>query len=194
VFVQAYNTHAVRKQDLPKRWEDLLDAKWKGKLGAEAASGEWYCALTRNVKGADELFRQIVARNGLSVHPGNSVLSNMVISGQVPLAISSYTHILADARERGAPVDWFVIEPLILRVNGVAVSRRPPHPNAARLFYEYNLGESQPLMVKLNYLSPVRKLASPPASAKTVFVDQAMGEAEATRCDAAYDALIRTKN
>src|SRR5215510_15972397 len=33
VFVQAYNTKAVRKQDLPKSWEDLLDAKWKGQLG-----------------------------------------------------------------------------------------------------------------------------------------------------------------
>src|SRR6266581_1914900 len=32
VFVQAYNTQAVRKQDLPKTWEDLLDPKWKGKL------------------------------------------------------------------------------------------------------------------------------------------------------------------
>jgi len=30
VFVQGYNTKAVRKQDLPKRWSDLLDAKWKG--------------------------------------------------------------------------------------------------------------------------------------------------------------------
>src|SRR5258707_6891425 len=35
VFVQAYNTQAVRKQDLPKTWEDLLDPKWKGKLGIE---------------------------------------------------------------------------------------------------------------------------------------------------------------
>src|SRR6266849_6257752 len=35
VLVQAYNTKAVRKEDLPKTWEDLLDPKWKGKLGIE---------------------------------------------------------------------------------------------------------------------------------------------------------------
>src|SRR5256885_11233231 len=35
VFVQAYNTKAVRKQDLPRTWEDLLDPKGKAKLGIE---------------------------------------------------------------------------------------------------------------------------------------------------------------
>src|SRR6266852_9688296 len=65
VFVQAYNTEAVKKRDLPERWTDLLDARWRGKLGVEAKSGEWYCSLLKNLgqeKGG-ELFRQIAARN-----------------------------------------------------------------------------------------------------------------------------------
>src|ERR1700704_997606 len=41
VFVQAYNTQAVRKQDLPKTWEDLLEPKWKGKLGIEQEDSDW---------------------------------------------------------------------------------------------------------------------------------------------------------
>ncbi len=188
VFVQAYNTNLVRKQDLPRRWTDLADAKWKGKLGAEAASGEWYCTLVKSVDA--ELLKTIATRNGLSVHPGNSVLANMVISGEVALAISAYTHIVYEAKDRGAPIDAFIIEPLIGRVNGVGVSRKPPHPSAARLFYEYNIGESQPLMVKLHYFSPLKKLPSPLHGAKMVFVDLAM---DAERCDNAYDALIRSR-
>jgi ABC-type Fe3+ transport system substrate-binding protein len=191
VFVQAYNTSLVRKQDLPKRWSDLLDARWKGKLGAEAASAEWYCAVVRNQ--SIDVLQQIVARNGVSVHPGNSVLANMVISGQVPLALSNYSHIVDDAKERGAPIDSFTIEPVIGRANGIGVSRKPPHPNAALLFYEYNLGEAQPLMVKLHYLSPLKKLSPPQRSAGMVFVDWAMDSAEVARCDDAYDALIKTK-
>ena len=195
VFVQAYNTNLVRKQDLPKRWTDLADAKWKGKLGAEAASGEWYCSLLKHLgeKPGGELFRSIVARNGLSVHPGNSVLANMVISGGVSLALSAYTHIVDEAKERGAPIDSFTIEPAIGRANGIGVSRKPPHPHAALLFYEYNLGEAQPLMVKLHYLSPLKKLSAPQRSANMVFVDWAMDSAEVARCDNAYDALIRLK-
>jgi iron(III) transport system substrate-binding protein len=195
VFVQAYNTSAIRKQDLPKRWNDLRDARWKGKLGAEAASGEWYCTLLKSMgeKTGTELFHSIAARNGLSVHPGNSVLANMVISGEVALAISAYSHITEEAKQRGAPIDSFAIEPVIGRVNGIGVSRKPPHPNAARLYYEYNLAEAQPLMVKLHYFSPLKKLPSPLGSAKMVFVDLAMESEEVARCDNAYDALIKTK-
>ena len=82
---------------------------------------------------------------------------------------------------------------MIGRSNGIAVSRRPPHPNAALLFYEYAIGDAQPLMVKMNYLSPVKKLASRVRGAKILFVDPAADGAEVERCDNAYDALIRTK-
>jgi iron(III) transport system substrate-binding protein len=195
VFVQAYNTGAVKKQDLPKNWGDLLDPRWKGRLGVEAKAGEWYCSLLKNLgeeKGA-ELFRGISARNGLSVRSGNSVLANMVVSGEVPLALAVYSHMIDQAKQQGAPVDWFAIEPMIGRSNGIAVSRRPPHPNAALLFYEYAIGDAQPLMLKMNYLSPVKKLASPLRGAKILFVDPAADGAEVERCDNAYDALIRTK-
>ncbi len=195
VFVQAYNTNAVKKQDLPKRWADLLDARWRGMLGVEAKSGEWYCTLLKNLgeeKGG-ELFREIAARNGLSVRSGNSVLANMVVSGEVPLALSVYSHMIELAKQQGAPVDWFAIDPMIGHSNGIGVSRRPPHPNAALLFYEYTISDAQPLMLKMNYLSPVKKLASPLRGAKILLVDPATDSAEVDRCDNAYDALIKMK-
>jgi len=193
VFVQAYNTKLVPKHELPRRWSDFLDPNWKGKLGVEATSGEWYCTLAKHMgeKQAEDLFRNIAARNGLSVHQGNSVLANTVISGELPVALSAYTHIVYDQKDRGAPIDSFVIEPLIGRVNGIGVSRKPPHPNAARLYYEYNLVESQALMVKLHYFSPLKKFPSPLGNAKMVFVDLSM---DAERCDATYDKLIQGQN
>src|SRR5436853_5352992 len=36
VFALAYNTRLVRKQDLPKTYDDLAHPRWKGKLGIEA--------------------------------------------------------------------------------------------------------------------------------------------------------------
>src|SRR5260370_33327356 len=35
VFVQAYNTNAVKKEDLPKTWEDRLDPNGKARAGFE---------------------------------------------------------------------------------------------------------------------------------------------------------------
>jgi iron(III) transport system substrate-binding protein len=195
VFVQAYNTQAVKKRDLPERWTDLLEPRWKGMLGVEAKAGEWYCSLLRILgeKKGTELFRQIAARNGLSVRSGNSVLANMVVSGEVPMALAVYSHMIDQARQQGAPVDWFAIEPTIGRSNGVGVSRRPPHPNAALLYYEYAIGDAQPLMLKMNYLSPLKKLASPLRGARILFVDPAEDSAEVERCDNAYDAMIKMK-
>ena len=191
VFVQAYNTNAVRKEDLPRRWSDLADSRWKGKLGVEAGSSEWYCSVLKHLNAGEDLFRQIAARNGLSVRQGNSVLANMVISGEVPLGLSVYSHMIDEAKAQGAPVDWFALEPMIGRANGIALSRKPPHPNAARLFYEYSLSDAQPIIVKLNYVSPLKKLPSPLRGTRMVMVDLSMDTA---RCDRAYEALLRIKN
>ena len=159
VFVQAYNTNLVKKADLPKRYDDLLDPKWKGKLAVEAKDNEWYCGLMKHLgeETGSKLFKALVSKNGWSVRTGHSLLNNMVVSGEVPLALTVYSYMTEQAKQKGAPVDWFAIDPVIGRSNGIGVSKKPPHPNAALLFYEYMLSDAQPLMVKMNYLSPARK-------------------------------------
>jgi iron(III) transport system substrate-binding protein len=192
VFVQAYNTSAIRAEALPRRWDELAEPRWKGMLGVEANAGEWYCALLGALgerQGA-ELFQRIVANNGVSVRQGNSVLANLVVSGEVPLALAVYSHMIDEARERGAPVASFTLEPLVARANGIALSKKPPHPRAARLFYEYNLGDAQPLLVNLHYVSPLKDMPSPLAG-KFVLADAAMDRAAAARCESAYQALIK---
>ena len=67
----------------------------------------------------------------------------------------------AQAKQQGAPIDWFVIEPAIARSNAVGVARRAPHPNAALLFYEYLLTEGQQPFVKMDYVPSNTKVASP---------------------------------
>jgi iron(III) transport system substrate-binding protein len=42
VWVQAYNSSLIKKEDLPKTYADLLDPKWKGKLGIEAKNQDWF--------------------------------------------------------------------------------------------------------------------------------------------------------
>ena len=66
------------------------------------------------------------------------------------------------AKAKGAPIDWFVIEPAIARANGIAVARQAPHPYAATLFYEFILSEDvQRLMSKSGYVPTDRNVASP---------------------------------
>src|SRR5207245_3498015 len=49
VWVQAYNTRLLKKEDLPGTFQDLLDPKWKGKLGIEANVPEWYSTVVLNM-------------------------------------------------------------------------------------------------------------------------------------------------
>src|SRR5882757_8427622 len=49
VFVQAYNTRLVKKDDLPKTWEDLVNPKWKGKLGIEQEDTDWLAGVFADI-------------------------------------------------------------------------------------------------------------------------------------------------
>src|SRR5258706_14975752 len=73
VFVQAYNTDKVRKEDLPKTYRDLLEPKWKGKLAIEGDDHEWVSSVIADMGEAAgvKFFRDLVAGNGLSVRSGH---------------------------------------------------------------------------------------------------------------------------
>jgi len=108
-FVQAYNTRAVRKQDLPKTWEDLFDPKWKGKLGIEQEdAGLARRHARRDGRGqGTKLFKDIVAKNGMSMRKGHTLLAQLVVSGEIPLALTVYNYKAEQLRGKGAPIDWF---------------------------------------------------------------------------------------
>jgi iron(III) transport system substrate-binding protein len=164
VWVQAYNTKLIKKESLPRTYKDLLDAKWKGKLGVEGKDEDWFASVVDVMGGGEsglKFFRDLVATNGLSVRQGHTLLNNLVVSGEVPLALNIYNYMPEQAKKKGAPVDWLVLEPAIARSNGVGVARRAPHPNAARLFYEYLLGDAQQYFVTMDYVPSNTKVASP---------------------------------
>jgi iron(III) transport system substrate-binding protein len=176
MFVHAYNTNLVKKGDLPKSYQDFLDPKWKGKLGIEAEDVDWFATVVTAMgeqKGL-QLFRDIVSKNGLSVRKGHTLLAGLVASGEVPFALTVYNHNADKLKKRGAPVDWYAIQPAIARVNGVALSRKPPHPNAAVLFYDFLLGpEGQAILVKGNYEPTNRKAQAGAERTQLKFVDPA---------------------
>jgi iron(III) transport system substrate-binding protein len=174
VWVQAYNTQAVKKEDLPKSYKDLLDPKWKGKLGIESKNQDWFASVVQIMGGGEKgigYFRELVAKNGISPRTGHTLLNNMVISGEVPLALTLYNYMPEQAKKKGAPIEWFALEPAIARSNAIGVARRAPHPNAALLFYDYMLGEAQPRLVALDYVPSNIKVPSPLQGIKIVQTD-----------------------
>ena len=163
-----------RRTTLPKTYRDLLDPKWKGKLGIEAKDQDWFASVVDVMGGGEaglEFFRDLAATNGVSVRLGHTLLNNMVISGEVPLALTIYNYMPEQAKKKGAPVDWFALEPAIARSNAIGVARRAPHPNAALIFYEYMLGEGQQYLVGMDYVPTNTKVASPLKGVKVLQTD-----------------------
>jgi len=153
IFVAAYNTRLIAGADLPKSYDDLVDAKWMGKLGIEADDSDWFGAVVEALgeERGLKLFRDIVARNGVSVRKGHTLLANLVVSGEVPLAISTYFYKVAQLKGRGAPIDSLLIAPVVARFEGAGVASRAPHPYAAVLFMEFMLTDAQGILAKRDF-------------------------------------------
>jgi iron(III) transport system substrate-binding protein len=107
-----------------------------------------------------QLFREIVAKNGISVRKGHTLLSNLVVSGEVPLALTVYHYRAEALKLKGAPIDWFAIPPAIARPNGVAMARNAPHPHAAVLFFDFMLSDGQEILLKRNFTPSNAKLVT----------------------------------
>ena len=193
VWVQAYNTKLVKKEDLPGTFQDLLDPKWKGKLGIEANVPEWYSTVASSMgeeKGI-RFFRDLVRGNGISVRTGHSLLNNMVVAGEVPLALTVYNFMAEAARRKGAAIDWFVLEPAVARMSGIGIARRAPHPNAALLFYDFMLSaEAQELLVAMEYAPTRANVPSPLAMRRFTLVDPALALDQSDKWARSFEEVI----
>ena len=174
VYALAYNTKAVKKDELPKRYEDLADPRWKGRLGIEQDDSEWLAGLATQFGEAHivQVFRDVVQKNGISVRKGHTLLTQLVASGEVPLALTVYNYKAEQLKNKGAPIDWFVIGKAVARPNGVAVMKRAPHPNAAVLWYDFELSEeAQRLLAKRDFVPTNRKVDTPLGRVPLLVVD-----------------------
>jgi ABC-type Fe3+ transport system substrate-binding protein len=191
-FVQAYNTNLVKADRLPKTYQDLLAAEWQGRLGIEAEDFDWFAQVVIDLGEARglALFRELVARNGLSVRKGHSLLNNLVVAGEVPLALTVYGFIAEQAKRKGAPLDWFVIPPALARATAEGLARNAPHPYAAVLFYDFLIGDAQAILASRQFVPVSRKIDSPLNRGPLKLIDSAMMLDQATKWQNLYRQII----
>jgi iron(III) transport system substrate-binding protein len=193
VFVQAYNTNLVKKEEVPKTWEDLANPKWKGKLGIEQEDADWLAGQFAELgeAKANKVFRDIVNANGVSVRKGHTLLTQLVVSGEIPLALTVYNYKAQQLKEKGAPIDWFHIGPAIARPNGIGVAKKAPHPHAAVLFFDYEISEEgQKILAGRDFVPTNRKVDTPLNKVPMKFVDARVALDEYQKWEKLYDELF----
>ena len=166
MVVFAYNTTAIQKEDLPRTWPQLLDPKWKGRIGLESTNVEWFETVVEAMgeKAGLDFFRRL-GESGVAVRTGHTHSTGLVIAGEIPMMIGVFSHDVDRMKPKNAPIDWFVLPPAVILPSAVGVSRRAPHPHAAALFLDYMLTDGQRFYTEVyrvpanrSFDTPVRRL------------------------------------
>lgn len=153
-FVLAYNTRMVKSPDVPKTYDDLLKSKWKGKqILNDTENYEWFDGLLR-VWGKEKglAYFHKLAQQEQVFQRGARGRVQLVAAGEFPFTIGYGPHAQSFVN-KGAPVEWVALEPVVTIINTVSVAQKAPHPAAARLFVDFLF--SKPAQLKLREMSRI---------------------------------------
>jgi iron(III) transport system substrate-binding protein len=152
-FNLVYNTQMVPPNNVPKKYEELADPKWRGELSLEQADYEWLGGMLQifgEEKGLD-FMRKLAAQNPV-LRAGHSLLANLVAAGEFALYPDGYPRRVEVLRERGSrTVDWVWLEPVIAQLHPAALPAKTSHPNAAKLFIDYLLSREGQELIGLQF-------------------------------------------
>jgi iron(III) transport system substrate-binding protein len=142
LIVTAYNTTRVKRDELPRSYEDLLHPRWKGRMVFDENEDRWFANMLHLMgekKGMQ--FMQALAKQEVAIRRGRSLATQLLGAGEFDLQIVAYWYRPHLMKKKGAPVDWIGIEPAIVALHPISVIEKAPHPNAARLFIDFALSE-----------------------------------------------------
>jgi iron(III) transport system substrate-binding protein len=163
-FVVGYNTKLVAEKAAPRKWKDLLDARWKGSLSLDQEDYPWYATLVAAWgKSNTESYVRALSRQGVQWRKGHTLIAQLLAAGEFQVAIV-YAHTVEAMKKAGAPIEWSnTMDPIVVTVNGISLSAKPNNPNLARLFIDFALSkEGQGIMRNLNRI-PSRGDVEPPS-------------------------------
>jgi iron(III) transport system substrate-binding protein len=161
-YVLGWNTKLVKREDVPKTYDALLNPKWKGgqiSLDTEAYGMVEGLKRAWGQEKATAYLKKLAALDPV-LKRGNTERVQLVVAGEYPLIIA-YNQTIQRLTSRGAPIDWLPLEPAVTQVNPVMIGSKAPHPNAARLFYDYILSKEGQEELRSYQRIPVRKDVEP---------------------------------
>ena len=165
-----YNTSVVAASEAPRKWTDLTDPKWKGKVsighpGFSGYVGTWVVQM-RKLYGWD-YFKKLELnkpRIGRSINDTVTMLN-----AKESLVAAGPSATTLESRAKGNPLAVVYPEDgAILMVSASGILKNAPAPNAARLFMEYLLSRDGNEVMVQQHQDPVNKHVKPMAGGKPI--------------------------
>jgi iron(III) transport system substrate-binding protein len=133
-----YNTDLVKPDDAPRRLEDLLSPKWKGKISIPDPSRHtttakffWNLEKLMGSKWRDYV-KGLAAQQPLLVE-SLAPVTPAIIKGEAQAGIAYVKFV----KQYKGPVSYVALEKYLSDPNHLGVAARAARPNAARLYIEY---------------------------------------------------------
>lgn len=162
-WCMTYNTKKVKKEELPKTWDDLVNSSRFGnkKLMIGNRPNNWLLNLWED-KG-DNWGEGFTRKLLVDLKPqlrkeGMSAILNLVILGEGDIAVPSAMNRVGPEVEKGAPIGFHCPEPVPYTVSELGVFKGSPHINAAKIWVNWLLSkEGQVAQYWAEESTPVHK-------------------------------------
>lgn len=135
----AYNTKLVRREEAPKGYDDLFDAKWKGQLSIdmepERALGGW---ITAWGEAKTRAFVERLMKHGTIVRRGHTLQAQLLCAGEFKIAVEIYPDAIMRMKQAGCPAAIVFPNPTPGHISGaIGIYTNTPRPHAAALFVDF---------------------------------------------------------
>ncbi|HEY7166593.1 MAG TPA: extracellular solute-binding protein [Candidatus Binatia bacterium] len=159
----AYNHQLVKKDEAPRSYDDLLNARWKGSLTMDLEPERtlltwldiWGEAGTR------EFVEKLLA-NGTTVRRGHTLQAQLLCAGEFKVAVETYPDAVLRMKQKGCPASLVFPNPTPALAGGnYAINVNAPHPHAAALFVDFALSAEGAKMLAGTGRIPLRRGARP---------------------------------
>lgn len=142
-----YNKNAIKPAEAPKSLEDLLRPQYRGKLvmpdPTQHTTTTLWLASLHHLMGkekADRFIRDLAATKPILVESFLPA-AERATTGEAPIAIGYIKYVFSFGL-RGVPLDYAKLDKMLGDGNYVALGSKAPHPNAAKTFIDFFLGDA----------------------------------------------------
>lgn len=142
-LVLAFNTKLVSAEEAPRAYQDLLQPKWKGRMNFGSDEYAWFSVMLDGMgktKGLE--FAKALARQQLHIPGSSSIMRvQLMLAGESAIVVAARGRRVTELKEKGAPINYHLLDPYPAEPTSLALIRRSAHPHASILFIDWMLSE-----------------------------------------------------